>query len=96
MTQRVSDTFGLNPPKEVTLLLRLLDNVVLTDEAYRAFVTGTLGKSHNFAQRKPLLELGHFSTSDLCTMLIEMDAERAGVNLPTVLALLKQMMDWGL
>src|SRR5216684_3797359 len=95
MIQRVSDTFGLNPPQEMKKFLRLFD-VVLLDEAYKALILAELGQGRDFAQRKPLLDIGHFNMADLCQLLVAVDPEKTGVRIPIVSALLRRLLDWGL
>jgi Trypsin-like peptidase domain len=94
MIQRFTDTFASNPPPEVKMLLELMATV-LSDEQYRGLVAKTLSKGHNFAQRKPLLDLGFFSLTDLFSLLLG-ESKRTTLNSRTVSALLRRLADWSL
>jgi S1-C subfamily serine protease len=95
MIQRLSDTFGINPPQEVEKFFRLF-NVVLSDDAYKALVLAELGDGHDFDQRKLLLEFGNFNIGDLCQLLVAVDPQKTGVRIPIVSALLRRLLDWAL
>lgn len=94
MIARFSDSFHNARPPEYDALIRLLV-AFLSDEQYNALLEKQLKPMPRFAERRKLLELGHFSLFDLINLLLATGAEN-GVNPRTVAELLRRLTEWSL
>lgn len=92
MIQKLRDTLAANPPREIHALINLM-GMVLIDEQYRALVNKELQIFPGFAQRKKLLEIGHFLGPDL-VQLIHASGDGSGTTVHVVGSLLEQLIDW--
>lgn len=93
MVAKVLDEIAVNPPKEISALIKLL--IAVTDDSiYRDLVDKHLGSLSDFGQRKPLLRGGYFKELDF-VQLIHACGDGAGTTTNAIMPLLRRLIDWG-
>jgi hypothetical protein len=94
MAPKLSDLIAVLRPKEATSLIRLMEHV-LDKEGYASLVEQQLSNTPRYNERKQLLEAGHFSGSDLATLMLATGCA-SGVSLSILGPLIARLIDWNL
>jgi hypothetical protein len=92
MIGRLLDSIASNPPREIKALIALV-GIAVQDEEYRQLVNKELATFPEFQKRKPLLERGHFSGTDL-VQLVHACGDGSGTSVQIVTSMLHQLNDW--
>lgn len=94
MVARLLDEIGINPPKEIQALIKLLELAAQPDR-YREFVQNNLSALSNYEARKSLLQSGWFSIQDFL-FLLHACGDGEGTNTVALMPLLGRLSEWGL
>lgn len=94
MVSRLLDEVGVNPPKEIRALIKLL-KVAAQEGPYREFVNANSAELSNFHNRKALLESGYFDTQDFL-QLLHACGDGQGTSTLALMPLFRRLIEWGL
>lgn len=94
MAPKLSDLISVLRPKEAISLVRLME-CVLDKERYASLIEARLSNTPRYNERKQLLAAGHFSGSDLATLLMATGPD-SGVSLSILGPLIARLIEWNL